>query len=364
MRTENLDPIVQADLEELERALAGEPSRFTDLVAEVRAERPRMRPEFAAQLDARVDAARSAPTRRSWLAWSPVAGGVAAVVIAIVVASGGGSSNDVGSSSGSSSSAASQAAPADGASKSAGSATPELAAPAAGGATAPRPLSGRKVERNTELALSTARDDVQSVADDVISTTQRFGGIVDTSQISTSDNEASATFTLRIPTARLDDAIAALSKLAHVSSLSQGATDITGSFVSAIDRLKDARAERRALLKALGNATTTQEVDAIKARLRDNRSQIAAIKGELNALRRRANMSQVNVAVEGNGHKSGGAWTPGDAANDALRVLEVAAGVLLIGLAIAIPVALIGGSGALVARSARRRRRESALDAV
>jgi hypothetical protein len=363
MRTENLDPIVQADLEELERALAGEPSRFTDLVAEVRAERPRMRPEFAAQLDARVDAARSAPKRRSWLAWSPVAGGVAAVVIAIVVASGGGSSNDVGSSSGSSSSAASQAAPADGASKSAGSATPELAAPAAG-ATAPRPLSGRKVERNTELALSTARDDVQSVADDVISTTQRFGGIVDTSQISTSDNEASATFTLRIPTARLDDAIAALSKLAHVSSLSQGATDITGSFVSAIDRLKDARAERRALLKALGNATTTQGVDAIKARLRDNRSQIAAIKGELNALRRRANMSQVNVAVEGNGHKSGGAWTPGDAANDALRVLEVAAGVLLIGLAIAIPVALIGGSGALVARSARRRRRESALDAV
>jgi hypothetical protein len=293
-----------------------------------------------------------------------VAGGVAAVVIAIVVASGGGSSNDVGSSSGSSSSAASQAAPADGASKSAGSATPELAAPAAGGATAPRPLSGRKVERNTELALSTARGDVQSVADDVISTTQRFGGIVDASQISTSDNEASATFTLRIPTARLDDAIAALSKLAHVSSLSQGSTDITGSFVSAFDRLKDARAERRALLKALGNATTTQEVDAIKARLRDNRSQIAAIKGELNALRRRANMSHVNVTVEGNGHKSGGTWTPGDAANDALRVLEVAAGVLLIGLAIAVPVALIGGSGALVARSARRRRREGALDAV
>ena len=44
MRTENLDPIVQADLEELERALAGEPSRFTELVADVRAERPQMRP--------------------------------------------------------------------------------------------------------------------------------------------------------------------------------------------------------------------------------------------------------------------------------------------------------------------------------
>jgi hypothetical protein len=359
MRTENLDPIVQADLEELERALAGEPSRFTELVADVRAERPQMRPEFAAQLDARVDAARTAPRRRSWLAWSPAAGAVAAVLIAIVLVSGGGDSSTTSSSSSAGSSAA-KSAPADSSS--------ELAAPlqsqAAGGATAPRPLSGRKVERSTELALSTARDDVQSVADDVISTTQRFGGIVDSSQISTSDSEASATFTLRIPTARLDDAIAALSKLAHVSSLSQGATDITGSFVSAIDRLKDARAERRALLKALGNATTTQEVDAIKARLRDNRSQIAAIKGELDALRRRANMSNVNVSVEGNGHKSGGAWTPGDAADDALRVLEVAAGVLLIGLAIAIPLALVGGAAGLAARSTRRRRRESALDGV
>jgi hypothetical protein len=75
-------------------------------------------------------------------------------------------------------------------------------------------------------------------------------------------------------------------------------------------------------------------------------------------------MSHVNVAVEGNGHKSGGAWTPGDAANDALRVLEVTAGVLLIVLAVALPLALLGGAAGLAARSARRRRRESALDPV
>ena len=75
MRTEHLDPIVQADLSELERALAGEPSRFTELVADVRAERPEMRPEFAAKLDASVAAARKAPKRPSWLAWSPTTAG-------------------------------------------------------------------------------------------------------------------------------------------------------------------------------------------------------------------------------------------------------------------------------------------------
>jgi negative regulator of sigma E activity len=351
----DLDPLVQADLEELERALAGEPSRFTELVADVRAERPGMRPEFAAQLDAKVDAARTAPKRRSWLAWSPAVGALAAVVVAIVLVSGG-SSNSSSSSSSPGSSVAAQSAPAD----SAGSSSLK-AAPFSAGATAPRPLSGRRVERNTDLTLSTSRDDVQSVADDVVATTQRFGGIVDSSQISTSDSQGSAVFALRVPTARLDDAVAALSKLAHVASLSQGSTDITGAFVSVADRLKDARAERAALLKALGRASTTEQVDAIKLRLRDNRSQIAALKGELNALRRRADLARVSVSVEGNGHKTGGAWTPGDAANDALRVLEVAAGVLLIGLAVAFPLVLLGGGAALVARSTRRRRRESAL---
>jgi hypothetical protein len=201
----------------------------------------------------------------------------------------------------------------------------------------------------------------------VIATSQRFGGIVESSQISTSDAQASAVFSLRLPTKRLDAAIAALSKLAHVASMSQGATDITGSFVSATSRLADARAERRGLLKALGRATTTQEIDALKARLRDNRSQISALKGELNAVRRRADLARVDVTVSGTGHKGatgGGTWTPRDAAHDALRVLEVAAGVLLVGLAAGIPLALIAGLAAVGARSARRRRREGALDPV
>ena len=126
----DLDPLVQADLEELERALAGEPSRFTELVAEVRAERLEMRPEFAAQLDQRVDAARTAPKRRSWLAWSPAVGAVAAVVVAVVLVSSGGGNGGSNSSSSSSvsssagSGAAAQSAPADSAARGALKAAP------------------------------------------------------------------------------------------------------------------------------------------------------------------------------------------------------------------------------------------------
>ena len=112
MRT---DPTVLAELEELERALAGEPSPWSELVADVRAQRPQMNPAFAARLDARVDEARSAtPRRRSWLAWSPAAGLAAAVIVAVVVASGGDSPTKSASSAGS----AAPARPADSAAKS------------------------------------------------------------------------------------------------------------------------------------------------------------------------------------------------------------------------------------------------------
>jgi hypothetical protein len=339
------DPTVAAELAELDRALAGEDSPLNQLVADVRAQRPQIEPAFAARLDRMVDDARTAPRRPRWLAWSSLAGLAAAVIVAVVLVSG----ND--------------RTPLRGLSPQVRAPSTAAESGAAKSLASPAPVSGqaRKVERTTALALSTDRADVQNVADDVVATTQRFGGIVDSSQTSTSDSEASAVFVLRIPTARLDDAIAALSKLAHVSSLQQGSTDITSSFVSSEARLHDARAERRALLKALARATTTQAIDAIKARLRDNRSQIAQLKGELDALRRRANLARVDVTVAGNGHasSSGGGWTPADAARDALRVLEVAAGVILVGLAAGIPLALLLGAAWLAAHSTRRRRREA-----
>jgi len=128
----------------------------------------------------------------------------------------------------------------------------------------------------------------------------------------------------------------------------------------------DARAERRGLLKALGRASTQRQIDSLRARLRNVRSQIARLNGDLAALRRRADLSSVSVTVRGGGSESepgaGGRWSPGDAAGDAVRVLEVIAGVLLIALAVALPLAIFALLGAFGVRTTRRRRRESALD--
>jgi uncharacterized protein DUF4349 len=198
--------------------------------------------------------------------------------------------------------------------------------------------------------------------------TQASGGFVQSSQISTGDGHSSASFVLRVPTGRLHDALARLSRLGHVKSLQQSADDITNQYNGAATRLAEARAERRGLLRALSKATTAAEISSLRARIADNRRELARYQRELDAVRNRADYATVGVEVTGVRRKaapvpSGGSWTPGDAAHDAVRVLEVSAGVALVGLAVLVPLGLLGAAGGFAAGAWRRRRREAALSA-
>jgi hypothetical protein len=251
--------------------------------------------------------------------------------------------------------------------KAAGPATSGFATPSGGSVV---PARTRKVERSATLVLQAPKGRFAATTDAVIGTVARFDGIVASSQISAGDASAGeASFDLRIPTGQLDTALAALSKLGHVTERSQDLRDITASFSSAQSRLTDARAERTGLLRALARATTAQEVDSLKARLRDAGDRIARIKRELAALGRRADLSRVDLTVRSShanpisGATGGGRhWTPRDAAGDALRVLEELAGIALVALAVLVPVGLLGVALAFGVRVTRRRRRATALD--
>jgi Domain of unknown function (DUF4349) len=382
-----LDPAVAAELEGLEAALAGDPAAEPELAAlvrDVRMEAPAMSPAFRAQLDERVASgfARGASgarrgggprtgrfagalDRRRLLPALGVAGCLLAALVAVALI--GGRSGDHPSAGGGV--AATQAAPAarDSAGAGGGAApSTELAAPstkAAPSPAAPQANGGRHVERSTSLELTTS--DVQRTADGIVRATQAAGGYVQLSQVRTGDGNGGATFVLRVPTAKLDDALASLSKLGHVRSMQQSVTDITGAYDSAQSRLADARAERRGLLRALAKATTSQEIASLKARIADNRRELNRLQAEFDAVRRRANYATIQVEVVGRARKQpaapGGSWDPGDAAHDALRVLEVAAGVVLVGLAVLVPLAILGIGGGLAAGAWRRRRREAAL---
>ncbi len=382
-----LDPQIAAELEELE-ALFAEDIRATAAPMPL-ALKTRLEEQAAAGFPgkrAKRDERRGLPR------WAlPAMGAAATVGVALLVA--GSALRDDSTTgvtqtlSGGDTAATSEAAPQsaapfqDAAGGSAGASGDEDAArsskQAAPGTVLPEPAPtapdtlrrDRKVERGVELTLRVGAGQLEEAADGVVRTTQRLGGYVADSQVAARERGGSASFTLRIPTKRLDAATSQLSKLGHIVALDQSSRDITGAFVSAEEQLSDARAERKALLRALANATTPGHIASLRARIRLNRSEIAQYKGQLAALRRRADLATISVEVVARGKASaapggGGDWSPGDAAGDAVRVLEVAAGVLLIALAVLVPLSLLGLLGVLGGRAARRRRREGALDAA
>jgi Domain of unknown function (DUF4349) len=231
--------------------------------------------------------------------------------------------------------------------------------------TSKAPTDGRvnrKVERSATLSLGVPRRDIDGVASEVGDVTASLGGFVSQSSVSSTSGGA---LELRVPSNRLDTAIQRLSKLGRVRDLSRRSVDITTQVVSARDRVTDARTERESLLRQLANADTVNETESIRARLEIVSQEIAAARTSLKRVNNRANFADVSVALvprTGGDSDDGGAWTPGDAFGDALRVLEVAAGVAVIVAALLLPLLIAWLLGWLVRRGVTRRGRERALD--
>jgi hypothetical protein len=420
MKTDALPPEVQRELDAIDAALAGEPvaPELTELGAlalALRDERPEADPFFHRKLDTAAEAGFPRPPRwsriRGLLGTSPMLlpGVAASVLLALLVSvallssgekdqlAGSGSSTSGAStalqedSTSSSSGAGSTAGGSSGAGAVSGSrlqdsARQKSSSPEAGsgvGVPAPVPPVGgggspssdrraaRKVERSASMTLVAQPRQLDTVADRIVQAADANRGFVVSSSVNRVENGGGGEFLLRVPSARLDTVLAQLSRLAHVRERQQATQDITAQHTSARDRLGNAQAERRGLLRRLARAVTDAQVASIKAQLRDVSGRIEAAKADLARISNRASFSNVAVSLVADPRASaigsqGGdnRWSPGDAARDAVRVLEVAAGVALIALAIGVPLGFVILAGVLTARLAARRGRRRALDAL
>jgi len=244
---------------------------------------------------------------------------------------------------------------------------PPLAAPTIRQGTA-APDSPRSVLKNASITLTTTVGDVQGLSDRAIRVADTLGGYVADSSVETTGSRATASLTLKVPSARLDDALTQLSKLGHVSSRSQETQDLTDQREVLEAAVRDARADREGLRSRLAKATTDKQRDRLRAQL--NRASRRVTSAERRVAELNGAVSYATVDLTIRGKKDSGAtavpgdrWTPGDAFKDAGRVLEVIAGVLVIGLAILLPVAIVAALAAYGSRGVTRRRRERALEA-
>jgi hypothetical protein len=379
-KDETLSPETAAGLAAIDAALAGDQVaddqlELAALAVAVREERPAPDDDAVARMDRRMEAAlRRQPARRRiripapGFGGAPLALGTAACLFIVAIALSGvlGGEGD-GEEDGSS--RPEQTAPSVQLMPNAGSASREaLKVPASRGADVAPRAPERKVERSAELSLAAERGQVPEVADGVLRTVDRLGGFVVSSSVSDGGRETGATFDLRVPSARLQQAIAGLSKLAHVRSRTENALDITGRFASPRRRLADGLAERQGLLRQLARADTANETASVRTRLRIVNRRIDRARAQLRRLQNRVSYAAVSVEVEprrgSGGSGDAGAWSPGDALDDALSVLGTSLGIALVATAVLLPLSLLvavlwGGN-----RLFLRRRRERTLDAL
>jgi hypothetical protein len=419
---EPLDPEVERELAAIDAALAGEPvdadfDRIATLARDLRDERELPTPEFSERLDlwaAQGFPSGRAPTKRTTTGASPLArarerlaaipgrrilapaGAAAMAVVAIAVGvsqipsgtthdddAGGGGEAAVSTQQGrgGGEAAAEETAGALPEQSRYGTRTLDGEFQTAGGAVAERlddrrasdiPFGRRKIARRVDLKLATAPEKFRGAANEVIDVVRDHRGIVSQASVSGGDPDVQrarmgqARFELRIPAAELSSALAALSDLGNVVSRTDGAVDVTGRVLSARQEIADYEATRQRLLSELETAYTTTEQDAIEAQLDIVEAQLAAAEEELGDLQTRIQLVPVTVtitadrSIDEDGEE--GAWSIGDAFDDAGRVLEVVAGVLVVAAAVVIPVGLLVLLAWLAAREVSRRRRESALD--
>jgi hypothetical protein len=228
------------------------------------------------------------------------------------------------------------------------------------------------VVQSAQLQLAAAPNRIDDVAQEVYDVIGQLGGIVERSTVTqTGGSDGSADFQLSVPSASLGQAMSRLSSLNYASVLSRtdASQDITDQYGAAKRALSDARALRTSLLRQLANASTTEQIDSLRAQIRDAEASISSDEATLARLNRQVGFSQLGLDIGARStpapapHHSGG-FGIGRAAHDAGRVLTVAAGVALIALAGLTPVALVAALLWWVGAAVRRRRREQALDSA
>jgi hypothetical protein len=351
--------------------------RLTDeqIGAELHALRETPSEDFAARLDRRVAAGFPASKEikvgreLTWGRLLPVLGALAGVaVIAVAISNssggGGGATDAVQSNSLRGPAATTRGtAAAPSAAQSKGSAqiqealpSPTTPLPPLGG----RPRNGRPQvqEQSASLGIATDVGNLEDAANGVVQVTERYDGIVDTSTVHAGGSNGHASFSLRIPTQHLNDAMTDLSDLGRVTTRDTGSSNVTGAYVDAGKAYADARAKVDSLLEQL-NSASPSEAPSIRLQLDAARQQLAAARAALRGLKQHVAYTPVTVQITAQGD---GTWSIGDAADDAVNVLEAIGGALLITLAVAVPLGALLVIAWFGTQAMRRRQRESTLD--
>ncbi len=230
---------------------------------------------------------------------------------------------------------------------------------------APPAAQGRMLIRNVSLSLVVA--DVDSAGSRVERLIAARGGFVSSSNLEDRGGFPWRSYTLRVPSDRLDATLADLRALAvKVTGESQNVQDVTDQAVDVQARLRTLRATEEELIGLLKDARSrgqkAEDVMAIYRELTGIRTQIEQYQGQLQSLQNLSALSTISLSLApdaATGPIQPQGWRPGETVKNSLRQLVAAlrgfgdfaiwAGIVLLPIVLG-AVALAAGLGALLRR--------------
>jgi hypothetical protein len=204
---------------------------------------------------------------------------------------------------------------------------------------------------------------VSHAAQDALDLTRRLDGYVVSSSVATGE-DGSATITVRVPVAKVQDAIAGLSGLGRIVTQQVTIDDLQQT----LDELGRQEASTRSRIARIQARLRTESLDAqteavLRARLQTLRGELVVLRAGIRANEAEASMSTIQLAVVTPG-ALGGVAPPSRidrTIDEALNILAWEAVVALGILIVLAPFALVGLAAWLGRRLYRRHEEERLL---
>ena len=228
----------------------------------------------------------------------------------------------------------------------------------------------RKIVKSASLELETT--DYQKVTSVIGILASEYGGYLEASSIEGKGTDPSgglrtASYTVRVPSEKLEGFLNAASAAASVTRRSLSGKDVTQSYVDTQARLKSLQAERARLLELMEKAEKVADLLAVEQRLTEVQTQIEQMTASLKNMDLLVSFATVTVtvreveAIRRPAEKSLGGQLGGVLA-DSGRALAQAARYLLIAVTAALPFAAVAGAVFAAVWFFRRRRRAAPPD--
>jgi len=225
--------------------------------------------------------------------------------------------------------------------------------------------AGRAQEWDIALELRVRDNDRLSDASaDAIRTTRELGGFVVSSNVSTRERNGEARLVLRVPSRRIQDAIARLSELGTITAQQVSIQDRQDELDRLRRRIDDLRVQRAEVDLRLRTESLTQP-ERLRLELQRQRltGRLNSLTATRNGVTREVAMAEVALTVRtGRSAAAPSEGRLGGAAGDALHVLAVAGAVAVFVLIVISPLVAIVAAVWLGRRTMRRREHARLLD--